>query len=160
MASLLSFDANHSILFLPAYFTLCLAPHVYAGTLASIAKKPAGEKSMDNRNPRSTQHRQRLQNQLEPRVYARWERAESAHANSMESLPLVAATVLAGNMAGLGKEGGLNGFCAGIGALRVVYDVLYINTENNAYTGLRSGVWMAGIVWSLKVLWSAGRVLA
>lgn len=78
----------------------------------------------------------------------------------MEGFPLVAAAVLAGNLAGMGSGGGLDGFCAGVGALRVAYQVVYVRTEREGLTWVRTAVWMGGLVWCWVVLWRAGSALA
>jgi uncharacterized MAPEG superfamily protein len=56
---------------------------------------------MDNANPRGTVINAKIQKAIPANVYARWERAESAHKNLLENSPLFIGAVIIGNFAGL-----------------------------------------------------------
>jgi uncharacterized MAPEG superfamily protein len=101
---------NLSILAIPAYHILALAPHAYSISLCSAADREA----WDNTNSRGTNQKSRLNSILSPEDYATYERAEAAHANAMENLPLFASTIIVANAAGL-KRGGLGGINAFVG---------------------------------------------
>ena len=150
----LSATNNYSTLALPLYYGLCLVPHFYAVQIADQGDLT----NHDNRNPRSPEHKDRLKQRLDPATYARYERAVSAHHNSLEGFPLFAAAVILGNLAKLDNEE-LNTFVAGIGILRVIYIVAYISTVRQRYTYFRSALWAASLSWMFRVLWRAGKVL-
>ena len=56
---------------------------------------------IDNANPRGTVVNAKIQKAIPADVYARWERAESAHKNLLENSPLFIGAVIVGNFAGL-----------------------------------------------------------
>ena len=62
-----------------------------------MAKK-ANNGHWDNTNPRNTSY---LEGKVPKEALARYERAEAAHLNGMESAPFFVGAVLAGNFAGL-----------------------------------------------------------
>lgn len=60
--------------------------------------KQANNGHWDNTNPRNTSY---LEGKVPKEALARYERAEAAHLNGMESAPFFIGAVLAGNFAGL-----------------------------------------------------------
>lgn len=131
-----------------------LTPHHQAIRLVSRAQNRA----WDNRNPRTPDLKERLRQSLDPDTYARYERSEAAHYNSLESFPLLAAAVIAGNVARLPNEA-MNRFVVGMGALRTMYIVAYINSASQRYSHVRSVIWLTGLGWCLRMLWKAGSAL-
>lgn len=99
-----------------------------------------------------------LKQRLDAASYARYERAEAAHYNSMESFPLFTAAAIAANMARLDNEE-LNTFVAGVGLLRSLYIVTYIMTARQKYTVIRSAIWFASLSFMVRTLLKAGRTL-
>lgn len=91
---------------------------------------------------------------------AKYERAEAAHANGMENAPYFIGAVLAGNLAGLSAckyvsncifntsdqpiLATMNMLTGAYIGLRVIYNVLYINTTTLKNSRARSLVWIAG----------------
>lgn len=148
--------SNYSALGLPLYYLLCIVPHAYALTIASGGKPVT---RWDNRNPRTDELRASLKQRLPAALYARYQRGEAAHYNSLESFPLVAAAVVLGNVAGLPK-GELNDFVVLTGLLRVVYILAYVNTAQQKFTAVRSLVWFAQLGVNAAFLWKAGKALA
>jgi len=129
---------NFSILSVPAYYVLSVLFHTYAVLLASRGQPT----KWDNHNPRSSSVESRIQENLDSDLYAKYERAEAAHANGMENLPIFAAAIVVGNMArlkGLEKIAGI------YLALRAIYSVVSIQASDNRYTLVRTGLWAASL---------------
>ncbi|KAF2196541.1 hypothetical protein GQ43DRAFT_445013 [Delitschia confertaspora ATCC 74209] len=148
---------NPSILAIPAYYVLSLLPHMYAVHTAT-AGHPT---KFDNRNPRSSTLKSSLKGTLDAETYAKYERAESAHANGMENLPLFATAVILGNMAGFKKDGigGLTGFAGAVLAVRAAYTVVYIGNKTQGLSVLRSSLWAVGTGLCLRVIVKAAKAL-
>lgn len=149
---------NLSILALPAYYLLSIVPHAYAITLGS-----GGDVSkFDNANPRSLSQKDRFKQSLSPELYARYERAEAAHHNSFESMPLFVAATLAGNMAGLKREGwdGMDGFAGAFLAVRALYAALYVNHTTQGASYVRSSLWAAGMALCVRVLVKSAKAMS
>lgn len=174
---------SYALLSIPAYYILCIAPHAYAVSLASnspsntktpsSASKP--EPAWNNANPRSALTAQGLQKRLSPATFSRFERAEAAHKNNIENLPLFVAAVLAsvlaekvgsvggvGGVAGVlgGKDVGTMTFVTGWFAARVLYTLLYINTATVEKSHARSMIFVAGTFWAFWQIWTAASALA
>lgn len=164
----------YALLGIPAFYLLSIAPHAYAISIASSAtpkssntKDPA---AWSNANPRSSSTISLLQKQLSPTLFARYERAEAAHKNSIENLPLFIAVVLASVLAekngGLTKgiggdvDVGTTTYLVGWFAARIAYTLLYINTEKESSSHARSMIWTAATFWSFWQIWSAAAALA
>lgn len=126
----------------------------------------------DNRNPRSTQTIEAIKTHLSPEAYARYERAESAHKNNMENMPLYIAAVFAGLLAEQSAKGtisevlvshnaptGLTKFVYSWFVLRLLYNMLYINTSQQKWTHFRSMTWMAGFSLCIGQIYMAANVL-
>ncbi|KAF2152313.1 hypothetical protein K461DRAFT_144825 [Myriangium duriaei CBS 260.36] len=156
---------NLAILSIPAYWLLSLAPHSYALTIASggsISK-------FDNRNPRSSTYIDALRKRLSPSDFARYERAEAAHRNGFENLPLYAAAVFAGLLAdGVGKGGLVTGNATGESlrkfiysffAVRATYNLVYIATADNKKTWIRSALYFLGVGLCIGEFVRAAKVL-
>jgi uncharacterized MAPEG superfamily protein len=148
---------NPSIIAIPAYYILSVAPHSYALYVASQGKLL----SWDNRNPRSSDLKAKLKERLPKETFARYERAEACHANGMENLPLFTAAVILGNLAALKKDGldGMTGFAGTFLAIRLAYTAIYVNTRSQGPTLLRSGLWMASFGLCFRVIFKAAKAL-
>jgi uncharacterized MAPEG superfamily protein len=70
-------------------------------------------------------------------------RCEGASANGIENLGFFAASVLAGNFAGLPAQT-LNALSAGYVVSRVLYNFIYINNTTAKMPKMRSLVWIIG----------------
>lgn len=141
---------NLSILAIPAYFGLAVVPHAYAIFVATRG----GKRQWDNANSKGQQHKQTLKEKLSPEELGRFERAEAAHANGMENLPVFATAVILGNLAKLeqGGWGGLNAFAGSFLALRVLYNVVYINNTSREVSAVRSLIWAATVGLCMRVI--------
>jgi len=148
---------NYSILAIPAYYVLATLPHSYAVYLAAQGRLS----DYDNRHPRADKHKQNVQAKLGEEGYARYERAEAAHANLLENLPLFASAVIVGNLAGFKREGwsGLHGFAASYIALRALYAFVYINNRTQPLSFLRTGLWAASVGLCVNVFVKAANAL-
>ncbi|KAJ4409630.1 hypothetical protein N0V91_002551 [Didymella pomorum] len=127
--------SNYSFYSIPVYWFLALAPHAYA---VGIARK-ANKGFWDNTNPRNTGY---LEKNIPKDALAKYERAEAAHANGMENAPFFVGAVLAGNLAGLSAST-MNTYTGAYIGLRLIYNVLYINTTTLKNSRARSIVWIA-----------------
>ncbi|KAF2639816.1 hypothetical protein P280DRAFT_470430 [Massarina eburnea CBS 473.64] len=148
---------NPSILAVPAYYILSLAPHTYALTVATQGKIS----TWDNRNPRSSDLKTKVKERLDAETFAKYERAEACHANGMENLPLFTAAIILGNMAGLKKDGwgGLAGFAGTFLAVRVAYTAVYLNHTTQGPTWARSALYFAGVGTCFRILFKAAKAL-
>jgi hypothetical protein len=105
---------NYSFYAIPAVWIISLYPHLYAVSLlvlpthgqliyefqSGIIKK-VDRTLWNNHNLRSTTLHEQRQKSMPADVYARYERAEAAHMNGMENVPMFVGAVLAGNIVGL-----------------------------------------------------------
>ena len=94
---------NYSIYAIPAFWLLAFAPHFYSSAL--IHRGTNGR--LDNANPRGASFAEMCKKSLDRATLAKVERARAAEANAFENLPVFAAAVICGNMAGL-EVGTLN----------------------------------------------------
>ena len=99
--------ANYSFYAIPAFYVLNLVPQVYGATIL----KNANNGNSDHANPRT--HPNTLKKNTPKEIYGRFERAQAAHNNGFENLPLIAAAVICGNMARLDPStlNTVAGFC-------------------------------------------------
>lgn len=146
------------ILSIPAYYVLALYPHTHA----VLAATKGDFKTYDNRNPHGTDQKTKLQQRLGPKGFAKYERAENAHRNALENMPLYVAAVFAGYLAeqkaGAGAVG-LNTFVGAWFALRIAYTVAFITIESRKWAGLRSLLYFTSTLWAFKVLGQAAFAL-
>lgn len=110
-----------------------LAPHPYAVGLIRKHSKLR----FDNANSKGHAWNAKLQASLPADVLARYERAESAHRNGLENLPLFAAGVLAATWAGLDVTWSAWAYVG----LRVLYNFVYINVSTVRKSFTRTGIW-------------------
>lgn len=143
-----------SVLSIPAYFILAMIPHGWAISVASQGKI----NTWDNRNPRNTDLKVKLKARLPAEIYAKYERLEACHANSMESFPLFTAAVVLGNIAGL-KEDEMTSFAAYFLAFRVAYMLVYATHKTQGPTALRTGIWYVGVGLCFKMIIQAAKAL-
>ena len=145
---------NTSVLAIPAYFILAMIPHGWAINVAS----QGNISTWDNRNPRNTDLKAKLKARLPAETYAKYERLEACHANSMESFPLFTAAIVLGNIAGLKKED-LTRFAGYFLALRVAYMAVYATHKTQGPTILRTGIWYVGIGLCFKTIVQAAKAM-
>ncbi|KAL6703790.1 hypothetical protein ACN47E_009089 [Coniothyrium glycines] len=146
---------NYSLYSIPVYWVLALYPHAYAVSLI----RNSNNKQWDNTNPRSTDTNEQYKKSVPADTYARFERAEAAHKNGLENAPFFIGAVLAGNYAGL-RSTTLNAVTGTYVCLRVLYNVLYINTTTQKASRLRSVTWVSSFVLLFGTYIAAGKSLA
>lgn len=145
---------NPSILAIPAYFVLAMLPHGWAINVASRGKLS----TWDNRNPRNADLKAKLKARLPAETYAKYERLEACHANSMESFPLFAAAIVLGNIAGLEKEE-LTRFSVWFLVVRAAYMLVYASHKTQGPTMLRTGIWYVGVGLCFRTLLQAAKAM-
>lgn len=76
-------------------------------------------------------------------------------------MPLFAAAVILGNLAGLKRSGfdGLNGFVASFLAVRLAYTGVYVTHQTQGPTVIRSLLWIAGVALSFRKIIQAAKAL-
>ncbi|KAF2476180.1 uncharacterized protein BDR25DRAFT_277172 [Lindgomyces ingoldianus] len=148
-------DANYSIYSIPVYWFLALVPHAFAVQLM----KGANNKKWDNANPRGADANAKYQKAVPNQIWCKFERAEAAHKNMLESAPLFIGAILAGNIAGLPKST-LNTAAGAYLGLRVAYIAIYINVANQKLSMLRSATWAISTGVLFRLLIQAGNKLA
>lgn len=90
--------------------------------------------------------------------FGQYQRAEAAQQNGFENLGLYAAAIVAANAAHL-PASTVNNASAIYLASRVVYNLLYINTENLAISNLRSVTFLVGIATCMTLFVKSGNAL-
>ena len=88
---------NYSIYAIPAFWLIAFGPHFYSAAL--IRRGTNGR--VDNANPRGDSFAAMYKKSLDRATLGMVERARAAEANAFENLPVFAAAVICGNMAGL-----------------------------------------------------------
>ncbi|KAI9829318.1 MAG: hypothetical protein M1819_006381 [Sarea resinae] len=145
---------NYSIYAIPAYWVLSVLPHNYA--IRTI--KAANNGRWDNSNPRSSNWNASVQKSVPAATFARYERAEAAHKNGFENLPVFVGAVILGNMAKL-PPATLNAVTGAYLVSRIVYTLAYINVEQRKYSLARTGIYLSGIFMCMYLIVRAGNVL-
>ncbi|KAF2428852.1 hypothetical protein EJ08DRAFT_313377 [Tothia fuscella] len=148
---------NLSILAIPAYYILAVAPHTYALGLCTTNNP----KTWNNANPRGKSNKDAIVSDLSPEQYGRFERAEAAHANAMENLPIFATAIVLANTAGLKRAGldGIDGFVGMWFAVRIAHTISYIGIEDRRLSYVRSGLWVVSLGLCFRMFGKAAKVL-
>jgi uncharacterized MAPEG superfamily protein len=148
---------NLTILAIPAYYIFAVLPHMYAINVAT-QHRPL---DWDNRAPRSSDHKVAIKESISEEAYGKYERAEGAHANALEQLPLFATAVIVGNAAGLPRNGwfGLDAFVGAFFAVRALHTVSYIAGSTKQAAWVKTGVWAASLGMLFTVFGKAAKVL-
>ncbi|KAL6711544.1 hypothetical protein ACN47E_004478 [Coniothyrium glycines] len=142
---------NYPLLAIPTYYVFSLVPHMYASSLLSSSGY-----TVDNANPKASMAPDAVKGKVPDEVFQRYRRAENAHSNNVEQLPLFAAAVLASIIAerttatGLGREAvrgdatGLTQFVTTWFIVRALYNVAYVQIADHSKSFVRSGLWAFG----------------
>ncbi|KAK6076217.1 hypothetical protein SCUP234_07385 [Seiridium cupressi] len=157
---------NYPLLAIPAYYVFSLVPHAYAGSLLA-----SNGYRVDNANPKASLSPSAVKGKVPDAVFQKYQRAENAQSNNMEQLPLFITAVLASIIAekatlqGFGERvreedfTGLTTFVGAWFAVRTVYNVLYIQTEDTSKSFFRSLSWAAGSGLSIYQIYKAAQIL-
>jgi len=133
----------------------------------------AGQPSnLENQNPRSEDFLSRSRQAIGDAAFQKYQRAESAHKNAFETMPLFYAAVVAGLLAEQATKGtigktyvssavstGLTTFLASWFAVRGAYTLAYIGIESKQLSYVRSGLYFAGIGLCFQQFYNAAWVL-
>ncbi|KAL1639237.1 hypothetical protein SLS58_008079 [Diplodia intermedia] len=128
---------HYALLSIPAMWVVSLYPHMHAVNLI----KSANNNRWDNTNSRGSAWSATLKQSVPADVLARFERAEAAHRNGLENLPLFGLAVLSAEWAAV-PESTVAATAWAYIALRIVYNAMYINVTEMKKSFVRSGVWV------------------
>jgi uncharacterized MAPEG superfamily protein len=126
-----SASLNYPLLAIPAYYVFSLVPHAYAGSILASA----GYK-VNNANPKAAMSPSEVQGKVPDEVFQKYQRAENAHSNNTEQMPLFASAVLASLLA----EKVIMLFMA----VRAAYVVSYVQIADHSKSFIRSALWAIG----------------
>ncbi|KAG0012440.1 hypothetical protein BGZ81_001574 [Podila clonocystis] len=126
---------------------LAYVPHFLRGFIVLQATK-----RWDNVNPRGQM--ERIQAKMTKEAWQMAKRAEGAHHNGLETLPLFYGAVLAALHTGVAKD--TVNFYAGLFlATRALFNVVYIFNTNQGTALVRTGLWTASIASCIKLILAA-----
>ncbi|KAL0956789.1 hypothetical protein HGRIS_002908 [Hohenbuehelia grisea] len=149
----LTLSSPLSLYSIPIVWILAYHPQVIKGNLI---KKTIG---YDNVNARTNVKRVADSDKVSREVVARVQRAEGAHLNGLEALPMWGLGILAGNFAGL-DHWTLNVVSLAFILTRFTYNQVYINYNTLGKGFFRSLVWAAGSLMPLYLVVKAANKLA
>lgn len=157
---------NYPLLAIPAYYLFSVVPHMYATSLlASHGYKH------NNANPKASLSPSAIQGKVPDAVFQKYQRAENAQSNNLESLPLFAAAILSSIIAeratvkGLGDSvrgqdaTGLQTFIGAWFAIRAVYTVAYVQIDDHTKSFFRSVVYASGVGLAVYQFYKAAQLL-
>jgi uncharacterized MAPEG superfamily protein len=139
---------NYSMYAPPAMWILNMIPHFLAILVFSGGKWP-------NKNPREFLAKA-LQKQNKTHTEKLMLRAEAVQMNGFENIGWFSAAIVAANVARLPAEE-LNSLAGLYLATRLAFSVLYIGTENEVLSYLRSGAYVSGVGVIFTMFIRAGR---
>ncbi|KAK3842525.1 MAG: hypothetical protein J3R72DRAFT_132888 [Linnemannia gamsii] len=138
---------NTPLLMLPAAAAVAYAPHFIRAFIVVYHTK-----RWNNVSPRG--QLEKVENRMTKASWAMAKRAEGAHTNGLETLPVFYGAVLAALQAGVAKE--TVGFYASFFvASRVLFNLVYIFNTNQLSALVRTGIWTAGMASCLKLFLAA-----
>jgi uncharacterized MAPEG superfamily protein len=136
---------NYSLFLIPAIFTEFSLIHQYAVDLVRGRMIAKGEE-FDNRNPRKAFID--AEGSIPSDVYAKATRARNVTFNTVESMPLIFATITLGNYARLGNRT-LNLYALTIFMLRTAYCWTYIEHTSPKASYVRTYIWILSTLTTL-----------
>ncbi|KKY21747.1 putative membrane-associated eicosanoid glutathione metabolism protein [Diplodia seriata] len=137
---------HYALLSIPAMWVVSIYPHMYAVNLI----KSANNNHWDNTNSRGSAWSEKLKQAVPADVLARFERAEAAHRNGLENLPLFGLAVLSAEWAAV-PEGTVAATAWAYIAMRIVYNALYLNVTDLKKSFARSGLWVVSSLVGLSL---------
>lgn len=152
---------HYPLLSIPAYYIFSILPHAYAsGILTSNGYKP------NNANPKASLSPSAVKGKVPDDVFQKYQRAENAHSNNMEQMPMYAAAVIASIIAEratirgqTGADTGLTSFVASWFAVRTLYNLAYIYISDHTTSFFRSAMWSVGLGLSTYQIYKAAQIL-
>ncbi|GAA5878183.1 hypothetical protein JCM16303_002874 [Sporobolomyces ruberrimus] len=150
----MSTTTNYSFYAVPVMWATSISAHFFA---AALTKKTNDLPDFDNISPRDFLRKVQGQ-EKQSAVVRRYLRAEAAQQNGFENLAFFASAVVVGNLARL-PASYMNLFSGGYLLSRILYNILYINTDSSAMlSNLRSVVFVGGVVSIATTFIKAGNV--
>ncbi|KAF8928310.1 hypothetical protein EDD21DRAFT_373052 [Dissophora ornata] len=138
---------NFPLLSLPIAAGIAYAPHFIRALIVVNATK-----RWNNINPRG--QLEKVETRMSKAAWAMAKRAESAHTNGLETLPVFYGAVLAALHAGVAKD--TVNYYAGFFVLsRALYNIVYIFNTTQITALARTSIWAAGMVACLKLFLAA-----
>ncbi|KAF9570907.1 hypothetical protein EC968_001216 [Mortierella alpina] len=138
---------NFPLLSLPIAAGLAYAPHFIRVLIVANATK-----YWNNVSPRG--QLDKAEGRMTKAAYAMAKRAEGAHQNGLETLPLFYAAVLSALHAGVAKDT-VTYYSKFFVLSRLAFNIVYLFNTNQLSAALRTGIWTAGIVACLKLFLAA-----
>jgi uncharacterized MAPEG superfamily protein len=145
---------NLSFFAVPVFWLLCVLPHSYG----VLIMKTANNGRWNNSAPRSSNWDETLRKSTPKDIYARYERADAAHKNGFENMPIFIGAILAGNFAQLDTRT-LNLFVTLYLFARVLYAIAYVSISSHRYSIIRSTLWLLSTSMCLGIFVKAGLAL-
>jgi uncharacterized MAPEG superfamily protein len=145
---------NLSFFAVPVFWLLCVLSHSYG----VLIMKTANNGHWNNSAPRSSNWHETLRKSTPKDIYARYERADAAHKNGFENMPIFIGAILAGNFAQLDTRT-LNLFVTLYLFARVLYTIAYISISSHRYSVIRSTIWLLSTSMCLGIFVKAGLAL-
>ncbi|KAI1295055.1 hypothetical protein EDD11_008047 [Mortierella claussenii] len=138
---------NFPLLSLPIAAGLAYAPHFVRALIIINATK-----RWNNISPRG--QLEKAETRMSKAAWAMAKRAESAHNNGIETLPIFYSAILAALHAGVAKD--TVKFYAGFFvASRLLYNIIYIFNTTQIAALARTGTWIAGMTACVKLFLAA-----
>jgi uncharacterized MAPEG superfamily protein len=175
---------NYHLLAIPAYYIFSILPHGYAASILTSS----GYK-INNTNPKASTSPDKIKGKVPDAVYVqfavhesmmysnetdsfkKYQRAENAHSNSTEQMPLFAAAVIASIIAerttatGVAREAinrdatGLTTFIGAWFVVRSLYVASYVTIEDHTKSFIRSSFWAIGSGLAFYQIYKAAALL-
>ncbi|KAF9184000.1 hypothetical protein BGZ50_003933 [Haplosporangium sp. Z 11] len=143
----LSAYPNFPLLSLPVAAALAYAPHFIRALIVIKATK-----RWNNINPRG--QLEKVETRMAKAAWAMAKRAEGAHVNGLETLPVYYGAVLAALHAGVAKDQ-VNFYTGLFLASRALYNVVYILNTNQFAALARTFIWTTSLGACLKLFLAA-----
>ncbi|KAF8952218.1 hypothetical protein CPC16_009902 [Podila verticillata] len=147
MSAIVSLYPNFPVFSMVLAAGLAYIPHFLRGFIVLRATK-----RWDNVNPRGQM--ERIQAKMTKEDWQMAKRAEGAHNNGIETLPVFYGAVLAALYTGVPKDT-VNFYAGLFVATRALFNVVYIFNTNQGTALIRTGLWTAGIASCVKLFLAA-----
>ncbi|KAF9927401.1 hypothetical protein FBU30_003259 [Linnemannia zychae] len=138
---------NTPLLMLPVAAAVAYAPHFIRGFIVIYHTK-----RWNNINPRG--QLEKIEKKMTAAAWAMAKRAEGAHINGLETLPVFYGAVLAALQAGVPKDT-VSFYSIFFVASRVLFNLVYIFNTSELTALARTGIWTAGMISCLKLFLAA-----
>ncbi|KAG0211969.1 hypothetical protein BGX28_007053 [Mortierella sp. GBA30] len=138
---------NFPLLSLPIAAGLAYAPHFIRALIVVNATK-----RWNNINPRG--QLEKVESRMSKAAWAMAKRAEGAHQNGLETLPVFFGAVLAALHAGVAKDT-VTYYSGFFIVSRFLFNIVYILNTNQLSALIRSGIWTSGMFACVKLFLAA-----